>query len=82
MLHQVHAAAKFSGLLAFRHDRADSSGSVEGGYSRAGRAHALGKCTLRHQLEFHFAREHHLFEQLVFSDVGPDVLANLAGSQQ
>ena len=77
-LHEVGASIELSYLFALGDNCADSCGREEGGNAGASGSNALGKSTLRHEVEVHGTVEDHLLEQSIFADVGSDVMCDLA----
>jgi hypothetical protein len=81
-LHQVSPALELTRLLSFCHNRADSRRRKKRRNSRTPRANPLGKCPLRHQIEFDLSRQHHRFQQLVLAHVSTNVASKLPRRQQ
>jgi hypothetical protein len=71
-------AVEFARFLAVGDYSAHASGSEEGGNACASGANALGKCTLRDEIELNRSVQDHLLEKFVFADVGADVPLQLA----
>ena len=78
-LEEVRFAVEVAGLLAVGDDGADAGGGVEGGDACAAGADALGEGALRDEVDFEFAGDDLLLEQLVFADVASGVGGDQAG---
>ena len=59
-----------------------AGGSEECRDARAAGANALGKCSLRNELQIDLPVEHHLLEEFVLADVGTDVAHDLSVGEQ
>src|ERR1035438_7990004 len=76
--HDVGATIKLSRLFSFRDHGSNASRSEKGWYPRASSANPFGERSLRNQFELHGSIQHHLFEHLVFADVGSDMSPELS----
>src|SRR6185312_10840072 len=81
-LHQIFLAVELAHFLAFGNQRADAGLGEEGGNAGPSRTDALGERALRIELEFQFARQELLGEQLVLADIGGDHLPDLPCLEQ
>src|SRR5262249_22567698 len=80
--HDIHAAVEFTRFFVFGDLGADSSRGEESWDPGSSGAHALGECSLRHQIEFNLVLQNHLFQQFVFTNVSSDMFANLPRREQ
>ena len=82
MLQDMRTPVEFPHIFFFADDGAVSGGSKESRDAGPTGADALGKGPLGIELQINLALQHHLFQQLVFANVGANVLLDLAVGQQ
>ena len=82
VFHYVQAAVEFAGFFLFGDHCAYACRREKGGNASSPSANTFRKRSLRHQVEFNFALQNHLFQQFIFANVGSNVLPNLSGCEQ
>jgi glycosyltransferase involved in cell wall biosynthesis len=75
-------ASELTRLFPVGDHRTDSGRSEERRNARPRGTNTFGKSSLGNEVELHSSVQHHLFEQLVFADVGSDVLLDLSVREQ
>src|SRR5207245_336711 len=81
-LHHIQPSVKLACFFVLPDNCSHPSRSKECRNSRSAGANALRESPLRHQVQLNLALWDHLLQQLIFADVGADMLANLSGRQQ
>src|ERR1700676_4662214 len=76
-LHDISAAIELARFFALSDQRSDASGRKKRRNASAPGAYSFGKRSLRNEVEFHSAVQHHLLQQFVFANVGSDMPPDL-----
>src|ERR1700733_16069633 len=82
VFHDVSAPVKLAPLLTFGDHSSDAGGRKERRNASTTCSNALGKCSLRDQIELHSPLQYHFLQKPIFADVSPNVLADLPVRQK
>src|SRR5581483_8247888 len=81
-LHDVGPSVELAHFLALRDDGTHASGREERGNTGAACSNALGKSSLRDQLQVKTFLKNHLLEKPIFADVAADMALDLTSIKE